>query len=198
MTKIVMAVVLGCLCVVSAAFAQAPNVGGKYVGDVQVELLKDGRKVKLLTTLKYIDPAGVEWIAPAGWVVDGASIPQVAWSVIGGPLEGKYRDASVIHDVACDQKVKPWNSVHEVFYYAMLTSGVDTTTAKIMYAAVFHFGPRWVTKNAGGILSGANDFPPPATLKNPESDFEALKNTIETREDGANPMTLSEVRTFRR
>ena len=198
MKKLVSIMFLSCLIASTASYAQAPNVGGRYVGTVQVELLEEGRKVKLLSPLKYIDPAGVEWLAPAGWIVDGASIPRVAWSVIGGPFEGKYRNASVIHDVACDQKTKPWNSVHEVFYYAMLTSGVDTITAKVMYAAVFHFGPRWATKNAGDILGGADDIPPAPTLKNPQADFEALKATIETRESSGNPITLSEVRTFRR
>jgi hypothetical protein len=82
--------------------------------------------------------------------VDGASIPKFAWSIIGGPFEGKYRDASVIHDVACVARSAPWEYVHLVFYYAMLASGVDKTTAKIMYAAVYHFGPRWDPLTAAG------------------------------------------------
>lgn len=102
--------------------------------------------MRLLKSLAYIDPIEVEWIAPKGWVVDGASIPKFAWSIIGGPFEGKYRDASVIHDVACDQKIRPWEDVHEVFHFAMLCSGVTPLKAHIMYAAVYHFGPRWERK----------------------------------------------------
>jgi hypothetical protein len=30
-----------------------------------------------------------------------------------------------------------------MFYEAMLTSHVPTAKAKVMYAAVYHFGPRW-------------------------------------------------------
>lgn len=192
-----LAALLACSVVSSTgALAQAPNVGGKYSANAQVEFGPDGRFVTLLQDLTYIDPSGVQWLAPKGWKVDGASIPKIAWSIIGGPFEGKYRDASIIHDVACDKREKPWNSVHEVFYYAMLTSGVDITTAKIMYAAVFHFGPRWTTKNAGGILGGANAPPPPPTLVNPEADFNQLKRTIEIREKSDNPLTLAEVRTF--
>jgi Protein of unknown function (DUF1353) len=41
---------------------------------------------------------------PAGAIVGGASIPQVFWSIIGGPFEDKYREASVIHDYYCEQK----------------------------------------------------------------------------------------------
>jgi hypothetical protein len=30
------------------------------------------------------------WVAPANAVVDGASIPKFAWSIIGEPFEGQY------------------------------------------------------------------------------------------------------------
>jgi hypothetical protein len=99
--------------------------------------------MRLLAPFKYTDPKGNVWTAPAGSLIDGASIPVFAWSVIGGPFNGRYRDASVIHDVACDQKVRPWEEVHEAFYWAMMASGVEAWRAKVMYAAVFHFGPRW-------------------------------------------------------
>jgi len=49
----------------------------------------------------------------------------------------------VIHDVACDQQTRPWESAHEAFYWAMRASRVDAIQAKIMYAVVYHFGPRW-------------------------------------------------------
>ncbi len=116
---------------------------GEYIGKVQTEWLDDGRRMKLLSSLTYISPAGEKWEAPSGWVVDGASIPQFTWTFIGGPFEGKYRNASVIHDVGCDRKVRPWEKVHEVFYYAMLASDVSSYKAKVMYAAVYYFGPRW-------------------------------------------------------
>jgi uncharacterized membrane protein YgcG len=116
---------------------------GRYIGTVQTEWIEPDRKMRLLAPFTYVDPNGVTWTAPAGWVIDGASIPIFAWSIIGGPYNGKYRNASVIHDVACDQKAQPWESVHEAFYYAMLASGVEPWRAKVMYAAVYHFGPRW-------------------------------------------------------
>jgi hypothetical protein len=87
--------------------------------------------------------AGEKWTAPKGWVTDGASIPRAAWTVAGGPFEGKYRAASVIHDVGCDQRTETWQDVHEVFFLGMMASGVEPWRAKIMYAAVYHFGPRW-------------------------------------------------------
>lgn len=119
---------------------------GSFVGKVVAEWLPDGRGMKLIEPFSYLDPRGSRWDAPVGWVVDGASIPQIAWSVIGGPFEGKYRNASVIHDVACDQKSRPWVEVHRAFYTAMLASEVDPIRAKIMYAAVYYGGPRWERK----------------------------------------------------
>lgn len=127
----------------SASTAHAQSFG-KYEGAIQTEWLDtDGRRMRLLAPFKYVDPKGNTWTAPAGWEIDGASIPVFAWSVIGGPFNGRYRDASVIHDVACDQKIRPWEEVHEAFYWAMMASGVEPWRAKVMYAAVFHFGPRW-------------------------------------------------------
>ncbi len=60
--------------------------------------------MKLLYNFTYEDPNGLLWNAPGGSIVDGASIPRIAWKVVGTPFYGKYRDASVIHDVACEDK----------------------------------------------------------------------------------------------
>jgi hypothetical protein len=119
------------------------NPRGQYSGLVKAAWNQDGRTMTLLEDFEYIDPLGRRWLAPKGHVVDGASIPRFAWTIIGGPFAGKYREASVIHDVGCDQQWAPWPVVHEVFYMGMLTSAVEEWKAKVMYAAVYHFGPRW-------------------------------------------------------
>jgi hypothetical protein len=76
------------------------NWGSYPDGNVKAEWLPDGRSMKLLETFRYVDANGVAWAAPKDSVVDGASIPQEFWTFIGGPFEGKYRNASVCHDVA--------------------------------------------------------------------------------------------------
>ena len=116
---------------------------GKFVGNVVARWDDSGREMVLTEPFAYIDPEGNKWDAPVGSVIDGASIPKFAWSFIGGPFEGKYRNASVIHDVACHQKQRPWDKVHETFYYAMRASGVDDGLAGTIYGAVYYFGPRW-------------------------------------------------------
>jgi hypothetical protein len=85
----------------------------------------------------------MKWIAPKGSIIDGASIPKPFWSVVGGPLDGAYRNASVLHDIACKDKKRPWEDVHLMFYQAMRCSDVPVAKAKMMYWAVYHFGPRW-------------------------------------------------------
>lgn len=115
---------------------------GSYSERPQVEFLS-GRNIRLLNDLIYTTAAGEIWVCPAGHEVDGASIPQVFWSIIGGPLDGDYRNASIIHDYACDTRKRSWKSTHRVFYEAMRCSGVEVGKAKLMYWAVYNFGPRW-------------------------------------------------------
>jgi hypothetical protein len=160
-----------------------------FSGPVKAEWLNDGRHMKILERLTYSDPYCRQWEAPAGAIVDGASIPQLAWSLIGGPFEGKYRDASVIHDVACEERSAPWEYVHLVFYYAMLAKGVDRLQAKIMYAAVYHFGPRW------DPLTQRNTDETRQTLR--PQDFDKLVDAIKMREPSdSGSMTLTEIESF--
>ena len=116
---------------------------GSYSGRIVTEWLADHRKMRLVEPFEYIGPGGRRWPVPAGTVVDGASIPQAFWTIIGGPFEGAYRPASVIHDYYCDTRTRAYKDVHRVFYDAMLTSGVKETKAWLMFQAVERFGPSW-------------------------------------------------------
>jgi hypothetical protein len=119
------------------------NVKGEYLGKLVLELLPDGRRMRLFTPFGFRDKDGKEWKVPADAVIDGASIPAALWSLSGGPYEGKYRDASVIHDWYCSIRTEPWEKTHRVFYEAMLVSGVSERRAKLMYLGVRFGGPRW-------------------------------------------------------
>jgi len=137
-------------------------------GNVKAEWLPDGRTMRLLETFRYIDASGVTWTAPKGAVVDGASIPPEFWTLIGGPFEGKYRNASVCHDVACDERKQKWQDVHHMFYNAMRCSGVGDAEAKTMFWAVWNFGPKW------GVMAfrarrPAVGTPTPGLIKKPQS-----------------------------
>ena len=116
---------------------------GYYDGDPVTKWNPDGRTMTLLTELRYTDPHGDIWVAPIGSVVDGASIPRYLWSIMGGPFEGQYRNASVLHDVAYGQHKRPWQDCDRMFYYAMRCSGVGVVEAKTMFYALYKFGHHW-------------------------------------------------------
>ena len=115
----------------------------KFIGEVEARWLHDGRKMRLLKDITFIDSKNREWIAPTGSVIDGASIPRELWAMTGSPFVGKYRRASVIHDVACVERTQPHELVHYMFYEAMLRDGVSKGKAKLMYVAVRDMGPKW-------------------------------------------------------
>lgn len=116
---------------------------GKFEGRVVAEWDDDGRNMTLVQDFAYIEPSGKRWTAPKGAVVNGASIPQSLWSIIGGPFEGPFRNASVVHDVGCDEQTESWEDVHRMFHDACRCGGVSSQKAKLLYWAVYNYGPRW-------------------------------------------------------
>lgn len=124
-----------------------PDRFGSFNGTPAVQFVEQGdgkgRKMELLKDFSYTDPSGRTWTAKAGYKTDGASIPPAFWSIVGGPFEGDYRMAAVIHDWYCFTEEKPWQDVHRVFYYASLAGGVTETKAKLLYVAVMAGGPKW-------------------------------------------------------
>ena len=129
--------------VVYFLFSNGAGAQGKYPDKLMVELLPNGQTMKLVKAFRFLDERNQMWTVPAGAEVDGASIPRALWSIVGSPLTGKYRDASVIHDYYCTLKSQEWFVVHRVFREAMLASGVDKLQSAYMYWAVQRFGPRW-------------------------------------------------------
>ncbi len=127
---------------------------GRFVGDVVARWAANGRDMTLVEPFAYVDPRDARWEAPAGAVVNGASIPQAFWSLIGGPFEGQFRNASVVHDVACEARDREWRQVHRMFYEACRCGGVAVAKAKAMYYAVWHFGPRWRIEERKTIVAG--------------------------------------------
>lgn len=118
----------------------------------------NGRDMTLQADMGFIDASNNNWSVKAPFTTDGASIPQVAWSFIGGPFDGPYRDAAIVHDYYCIHRNKPWRAVHRMFYEASIVAGTDPVKAKVMYAAVYFAGPRWgelggATRGPGGAVS---------------------------------------------
>jgi len=142
---------------------------GMFIGAVVARWDDNGRDMTLVEPFAYRDPRSLLWDAPPGSIVNGASIPQGFWSVIGGPFEGRFRNASVVHDVACVVRERGWQAVHRMFYDACRCGGVSAAKASLLYYAVYHFGPRWRVEERRTIVGGwpavetcvRDDTPPP-------------------------------------
>jgi len=139
-----------------------PGGWGKYVGPIRVQW-EPGRKMRLLEDTHYIAPNGVDWVGPKGWEIDGASIPQAFWCTVGGPYEDLYRDASVFHDVACDQRKARWQDVHLMFYTAMRCSGVDDEKAKVALRRGLSLRSALARSSSSPGAAGSSRYNPSAT-----------------------------------
>jgi hypothetical protein len=155
---------------------------GQFQGTVKTEWIDDSSKMRLLDDFGFVDAKGVTWSAPKNSLIDGASIPRELWCVVGLPYSGKYRRASVVHDVACDKRDHSWQDVHRMFYEACLAGGVAEQTAKLMYGAVYRFGPKWTT--GGASMMFARSMPV-------EEEFAQLKNYVESGD-----RSLEEIESF--
>lgn len=167
----------------NSAAARPQHRWGYYSGNVVARWENDGRSMTLLSELRYLDPEGVVWTAPAGSMVDGASIPRSLWSFMGGPFEGRYRNASVLHDVAYDQHIRPWEQCDRMFYNAMRCSGVSAVEAKTMYFALYRFGRHWRRPSAFAGAVARSDESVRRAVPVEEGELDEAKSWIEN----ANP-----------
>ena len=57
---------------------------------------------------RVLDLPGVEYVVriPAGFTFDGATIPKIAWLVVGSPFEPDFQLAACIHDFFCVKSVE--------------------------------------------------------------------------------------------
>jgi len=61
---------------------------------------------------------GLKITIEAGYPTDGASIPKIAWSVVGHPWE-EYLPAAVTHDILCNADILPRQAVDLCFHDLM-------------------------------------------------------------------------------
>jgi hypothetical protein len=159
---------------VSLCHAQEDQLGtfsGRVVAEWLVPTTDNAaRDMRLVEPFAFRDSSGTDWNVPSGTIINGASIPQILWSLAGSPFTGNYRRASVIHDHYCATKERPWRAVHRVFYDAMRADGVGVKQAKIYYAAVYGGGPRW------SPIAGAAPGAPKFTVASPRFSEESLRD----------------------
>ncbi|PUB79758.1 MAG: hypothetical protein DBO99_02810 [gamma proteobacterium symbiont of Ctena orbiculata] len=126
--------------------ASSDEYFGRFLDKLKGVFISDAKprpQFKTEQDFRFEDPNGLLWLTPSGTHVDGASIPQFFWSIIGGPFEGSYINASVIHDHYCRTKERTAHDTHRNFYYGMRASNVPEWKAELMHWAVSTFGPSW-------------------------------------------------------
>ncbi len=152
-----------------------------FSGTIQAEFVipvkpdDNFRDMKLLNAITYVDPRGVKWEVPAGYITNGASVPWGLWNIVGGPYDGPYRDAAVVHDYYTEFKLRPWEDTHRMYYEASIARGISESRAGVMYAGLLVGADRWDPPAAGAVVPKKAQMmpgsfqlaqvPPPATNK---------------------------------
>lgn len=119
-----------------------------------------------VANLDFIDAVSQKWAAPAATLTDGASIPPNFVRMIGDPTSREFINAATVHDAYCGTgnengayyHAAPWPKVHRMFYDALRVGGTPRIKAKVMYAAVFIGGPRWVGAKQPHVSRSATTF----------------------------------------
>lgn len=176
---------------ISAAMAQSGTSTsyGRFEGPLILRMEDDGRIATLMQPYVYVDGGGRRWTVPQGAQVNGASIPREFWTVLGGPYEGRYRNASVIHDYFCEPEHRQYSfqATHRMFYEGMRAMRVSENRAQLMYYAVRRWGPRW---DPPGAAANSNAAPfgenmlvtaiiPPSTSRPSRDELDAMEQNIE-------------------
>lgn len=75
---------------------------------------------------------------PAGFVFDGASVPQMLWSFMDPA--GEAFEAACVHDYLYETSLKTKDYADKAFRSMLLRYGVDAYKAEVAYRAVRRFG----------------------------------------------------------
>ncbi len=176
---------LGTLLAIAFGFGTAtpatadPDYFGKFSGNPTLTFDGDGTHAILVGNFSFMDEKNRLWLVPTGYKTDGASIPQIFWSIIGAPLTGTFRNAAIIHDYFCDRRAHSWQEVHQVFYKGMRAAGVSPQKAWVMYKAVYQFGPRWEKKiDIPKECQAGPDFSAADCVINSEPKIEVYRNPV--------------------
>ena len=106
-----------------------------------LRLLPDGESWEVAESFEYhvgSEDSNEIIKVPKGFITDGASIPKIFWSIIGGPW-GKYGYAAVVHDYLYYKHIYTRRRSDQIFLEAMEVLGVSKWKRNTMYVAVRMF-----------------------------------------------------------
>lgn len=82
-----------------------------------------------------------KYIIPEGFIFDGASIPRIAWSLLGvTPYEPDIILASLVHDWFYTTHEIKREFADKVFHDVCIQNGISKTKAVLMYNCLHMFG----------------------------------------------------------
>lgn len=132
-------------------FETKPALKVRHIAQVKKGWFRDRIKIRqaviLEKELHYYSELLRKWvIVPADYISDGASVPQIFWSLF--PPFGVYLYAAVVHDYLIElsqSEVSPIDSAtaHAVFDEAMEICKTHGLTKWCMDFAVSWFGPKY-------------------------------------------------------
>lgn len=128
----------------------------EFIGDLKTLWLPNGRDMVVLERFGYRDENNEWWWCEPGDVINGASIPRFAWSLIGSPYVGKYRRATALHDSGyIHRDPRGRKAVDKMMLSASKTDGVWLLKRRAMYRTVRLFGQHaWETDDVLDIMEG--------------------------------------------
>lgn len=128
-------------------------VPGRFVSDLWVRPLLDGRNWEIVDhPFSYLSSKGLI-VVPVGFVTDFASVPRILWDVY--PPWGTYGWAAVIHDFLYTTQLFDRENSDYFLLEAMGASGVDEWTRGSIYDAVRSCGGHSWDEHKD-ILKGVN------------------------------------------
>ena len=102
----------------------------------------DTETERWLLTADYADEiSGFQFVVPAGFITDGASIPRVLWRICGHPMSTKRFPAAVVHDWLYSGNVPCTREFADGIYRdGLLLLGFPKWKANLEYYTVRMFG----------------------------------------------------------
>lgn len=102
----------------------------------------NGKTIKqLVSPYLWKDPIHGDIIVPEGFIFDGASIPEWAWSLIlTNPFDEGVVQAALVHDWLYTTHEVPRAEADAIFYEILTDQEVSNHKRLIMYLAVRTFG----------------------------------------------------------
>lgn len=94
------------------------------------------------TDLRHEMPDGSVIAMSSGRMIDGQSIPVLARPLIGGPFDGRSRNAAALHDELCAVRQRSAIEAHGAMYAAMRARGL-WWRGPIVHAVQLNWGARW-------------------------------------------------------